>query len=128
MNRVAKRCRVLIVDGNWMFREAARYALARAGYDALQAETPNAAVALMEQEAGRVDLVVSEVQFKGATQGLSLLEKLRTFNADLKAVFVSGYPDDEAKMQQVGHVYLCKPFEQREFLAVVDQQLVCRSP
>jgi DNA-binding response OmpR family regulator len=119
-----QRC-VLVVDGNWMFREAARYALARAGYDALQVDTPKTAVALMERERDRVELVVSEVQFKDKTQGLSLLQKFRALNAELKAVFVSGNPDDAAKMERAGHAYLCKPFEQREFLAMVGAQLLC---
>jgi FixJ family two-component response regulator len=60
-----------------------------------------------------------EVQFKDRTQGLSVLDQLRTFNVDLKAVFISGYPDDAATMQQTGHAYLCKPFREREFLAIM---------
>jgi DNA-binding response OmpR family regulator len=123
----AKQQCVLVVDGNWMFRDAARTSLARAGYHALQAETPQAALALMEEERGRVELVVSEVRFKDGTQGLSSLEKLRAFNANLKVVFVSGYPGDAEKMEEAGHSYLCKPFREHEFLAMVAGELTCRS-
>jgi DNA-binding response OmpR family regulator len=38
-------------------------------------------------------------------------------------VFVSGYYDDVPKMRHAGHAYLCKPFRQREFLAMVREQL-----
>jgi DNA-binding NtrC family response regulator len=76
-----------------------------------------------EREEGRIDLVISEVQFKDKTQGLALLRELRAINGNLNAVLVSGYPDDAAKMRQAGEAFLCKPLRQQELMETVAELL-----
>jgi two-component system, cell cycle sensor histidine kinase and response regulator CckA len=124
--RIEKMTVILVVDGNRMFREAAAYALANHGYEVLEAKTPKEAINLMELEGDRIEIVVSEVHLRGVMLGTTLVEALRKINRRVKAIFVSGYPDDAMKIQEPGDVHLLKPCRDRELLGKVQEILEAR--
>jgi two-component system cell cycle sensor histidine kinase/response regulator CckA len=117
---------ILVVDGNWMFREAVALALAKEGFRVLQATTPKEALAFMELQGEHVNLVMNEVNFRGAMQGMELLEALRKINRGVKAVFVSGYVDDAVEIHKAGDVHVLKPCQQRELMGKVKERLEAR--
>jgi two-component system cell cycle sensor histidine kinase/response regulator CckA len=86
--------RVLLVDGNWMVRDAAAMVLSREGYEVLIATAAKEGLELMRSATGRIDVVVSEMNFKGEMNGPTLLKALRKIDQELKCIFVSGYHED----------------------------------
>jgi len=93
-------------DKNWKFpmviededvvRSFAARALKRQGYEVLEASTGVEALEVMDKNAGRIDIVVSDV-IMPEMDGQTLLKELRKTNPTLKIIFVSGYPNDAFK-------------------------------
>jgi two-component system cell cycle sensor histidine kinase/response regulator CckA len=117
--------RVLLVEDEDAVRNFASRALARQGYEVLEAMSGLEALEVMEREGGRIDLVVSDVMMP-EMDGPSMLKEMRKTRPDLKIIFVSGYPDDAFKKNlDEGEVYsfLPKPFTLPQLAAKVKEQL-----
>ena len=114
--------RVLLVDGNWQVRDAAARVLAREGYEVLIATTAKEGLEAMRSATGRVDVVVSEMNFRGEKNGPTLLKALRTIDQEVKCIFVSGYHEDtlrEMLDKDETYAFLVKPFTARALVAKV---------
>jgi two-component system, cell cycle sensor histidine kinase and response regulator CckA len=106
-------------------RNFAARALARQGYEVLEAGTGVEALEVMAREKGRVDIVVSDV-IMPEMDGPTLLKELRKTNPGLKFIFVSGYPDDAFKKsldENEAYTFLPKPFTLPQLAAKVKEQL-----
>jgi two-component system cell cycle sensor histidine kinase/response regulator CckA len=117
--------RVLLVEDEDVVRSFAARALARQGYEVLEAATGIEALEVMERERGRVDIVVSDV-IMPEMDGPSMLKELRKTRPDLKIIFVSGYPDDAFKKsldENEEYAFLPKPFTLPQLAAKVKEQL-----
>lgn len=116
--------RVLLVEDEDVVRSFAVRALKRQGYEVLEAEDGLAALEVMKECGGEVDVVVSDVVMPGM-DGPTMLKELRKTNPDLKIIFVSGYPN-EAFQQALGEetfAFLPKPFSLPQLAAKVKEQL-----
>jgi two-component system cell cycle sensor histidine kinase/response regulator CckA len=117
--------RVLLVEDEDVVRQVAARALARQGYEVLEAGTGVEALEVMAREKGRVDIVVSDV-IMPEMDGPTLLKELRKTNPGLKFIFVSGYPDDAFKKsldENEAYTFLPKPFTLPQLAAKVKEQL-----
>jgi two-component system, cell cycle sensor histidine kinase and response regulator CckA len=117
--------RVLLVEDEDVVRNFAARALARQGYEVLEAGTGVEALEVMEREKGKVDIVVSDV-IMPEMDGPTLLKELRKTNPGLKFIFVSGYPDDAFKKNlddNEAYSFLPKPFTLSQLAARVKEQL-----
>ena len=117
--------RVLLVEDEDVVRSFAARALARQGYEVLEAATGIEALEVMERERGRVDIVVSDV-IMPEMDGPSMLKELRKTRPGLKIIFVSGYPDDAFKKsldENEEYAFLPKPFTLPQLAAKVKEQL-----
>ncbi|HSR80676.1 MAG TPA: response regulator [Hyphomicrobiaceae bacterium] len=117
--------RVLLVEDEDVVRNFAARALARQGYEVLEAGTGIEALEVMEREKGKVDIVVSDV-IMPEMDGPTLLKELRKTNPNLKFIFVSGYPDDAFKKSlddNEAYTFLPKPFTLPQLAAKVKEQL-----
>jgi two-component system, cell cycle sensor histidine kinase and response regulator CckA len=117
--------RVLLVEDEDVVRQVAARALARQGYEVLEAGTGVEAMEVMAREKGRVDIVVSDV-IMPEMDGPTLLKELRKTNPGLKFIFVSGYPDDAFKKsldENEAYSFLPKPFTLPQLAAKVKEQL-----
>lgn len=117
--------KVLLVEDEDVVRSFAARALKRQGYDVLEADSGIAALEVMEECEGQVDIVVSDVVMP-EMDGPTLLKELRKQNPDLKIIFVSGYPNEafEASLgpdQQFA--FLPKPFSLPQLAAKVKEEL-----
>lgn len=81
---------ILVVDDRIEFAENIAEILASAGYDALVADTCQAAEALVL--AGGVTALITDYRLQGAT-GIDLIRRLRSNGYDLPAVVVSAHTD-----------------------------------
>ncbi len=103
---------VLVIEDDPQVRSVTVRALQGAGYQLLVAGSGDEALALAEQDARRLDLVVSDVIMPGQT-GPQVVEALRRRRPGLRALYVSGYPEDAMVgrgLGEQGTAFLPKPF------------------
>ncbi len=84
---------VLVVEDEASIRFVARRVLERSGYTVLEADSGPAALALLAEHKGALDLVLSDLVMPGMT-GIELAEELRKTRPSLKLLFTSGYSAD----------------------------------
>ena len=84
-----------------------------------------AALALAEEYAGKIDLLISDVIMPGM-DGPSLLKKARQFLGSAPVVFISGYAEAEFSdilEGETGVTFLAKPIDIKSLAERVKQQL-----
>lgn len=116
--------RVLLVEDEEVVRNFAARALKRQGYKVLEAGSGVEALAVMEKNKGKIDIVVSDVVMP-EMDGPTLLKELRKTNPELKIIFVSGYPNDafKASLGDEEFAFLPKPFSLPQLAAKVKEEL-----
>lgn len=87
-----RSARVLIVDDDEGIALLERRALERAGFEAVTASTPAAAVERLGEET--FDLVFLDYQLAGADTGLDLYRRIQDGWPGLPAILVTGYSDE----------------------------------
>ena len=114
---------ILLVEDEDAVRTFAARALATRGYEVLQAESGEAALAVVDAYDGRIDLVVSDVvmpNMDGPTMAKELKHKL----PGTPIIFVSGYAEDAfAKSLDPAQEFhfLPKPFSLKQLAAAVKE-------
>ncbi len=83
---------LLVVDDEQPIRSALRRFLAHAGYRVLEASDATQAISHIEQHAGQVDLVLTDVQLPGAS-GPALARQILARQPDTPILFMSGHHD-----------------------------------
>lgn len=112
---------VLVVEDETFVREVTAEILESAGYHVLKARSAAEALRAFAQCRGDVSLLLADIVLPGRN-GLSLSRELRTQSADLKTLFMSGYPESLAAHQDGnGMSYLAKPFSVRTLLQKVKE-------
>ena len=111
--------RVLVVEDEALVREAVREALERSGYRALLAGDGAEAAALVQADAGPIDLLLCDVVMPGQ-DGRTVARRLQALRPGLRVLFMSGY--DEGAIAQGGEVdaavaFLEKPFTREQLAA-----------
>jgi CheY-like chemotaxis protein len=104
-----------------MVRLLAMAMLERAGYTVLTATTGHEAVAVFEQHAGDIDMVLLDVVMPGLG-GREAFERMRVERPGLKALFASGYSADAVHTDYVldeGVALIQKPFRRADLLCAV---------
>lgn len=112
---------ILLVEDEDAVRVFSSRALRNKGYNILEARSGEEALQVLEQENGKIDLIVSDVvmpQMDGPTMFKHLREKWK----DIKVIFVSGYTEDRLREQFTsGEViyFLPKPFTLKQLAGKV---------
>lgn len=117
--------RVLLVEDEDVVRSFGARALKRQGYEVLEADSGVAALEVMAECNGEVDIVVSDVVMP-EMDGPTLLKELRKTNPDLKIIFVSGYPNEAFENSldpNQQFAFLPKPFSLPQLAAKVKEEL-----
>jgi PAS domain S-box-containing protein len=118
---------ILVVEDDPLVRSVSVRALRGAGYQVLVAASGAEATALAAH-AGRIDLVLSDVVMPGMS-GPEVVSELRRTRPGLRALFVSGYPQDAVAQRgvlEVGTELLAKPFTSAALLERVRMLAVPR--
>jgi PAS domain S-box-containing protein len=116
---------VLLVEDNEPVRHAGRRILEKHGYRVLEAEDARNALALCEDRAVQVDLLLSDVVMPEIS-GPELANRVRVVRPGLRVAFMSGYPDDAMTQHglDAGRVRLLqKPFTSDSLLKLVREVL-----
>jgi len=118
---------VLLVEDEDAVRAFASRALAGRGYKVHEAASGVEALEVMDELAGAVDIVISDVVMP-EMDGPTLYRELRKTWPDLKFVFMSGYAEDafaknlpDSQREQFG--FLPKPFTLKQLATIVKEIL-----
>ena len=120
---------ILLVEDEEAVRTFAARALKSRGYEVIEAPTGVAALEVMAERGGAVDLVVSDVVMP-EMDGPTLLRELRKANPDVKIIFISGYAEEAfRKNLQAGEefVFLPKPFSLKQLAEAVKNTMPSRA-
>ncbi|MEJ0093596.1 MAG: response regulator [Methylocella sp.] len=112
---------ILLVEDEEAVRAFAARALASRGYSVLQAASGVEALEIVEQNQGKIDLVVSDVVMP-EMDGPTMFGELRKRGVKAKVIFVSGYAEDAfAKNLPEGEdfAFLPKPFSLKQLIEAV---------
>ncbi len=111
---------ILVVEDDDEIRSLMERALARRGYAVLTAAHPGEAILISERQASGLDLIVADLGLP-IMSGLELVKRIRGARPDVKALFVSGYPENTPDL--AGSAFLPKPFTESVLTAAVRRLL-----
>ncbi len=117
--------RILFVEDEDAVRGVAARLLRARGYEVIEAADGEEALALAEQNAGTIDLLISDVIMPGL-DGPSLLKKARPYLGSAPVMFISGYAEAEFSdilEGEAGVTFLPKPIDIKSLAERVKQQL-----
>nr|MCU0633344.1 response regulator [Gemmatimonadaceae bacterium] len=104
--------RLLLVEDDPAVRTVTQQMLERHGYRVSTAAGGHEALAILAAADDAYALVITDVVMPGM-RGRELAERIRRLSATLPVLFVSGYADDEALLEElepIGASFLAKPF------------------
>jgi PAS domain S-box-containing protein len=119
---------VLLVEDEPSIMRMAKMMLERLGYQVLAAGTPSQAVALAEQHAGAIDLLITDVVMPKMS-GRTLADQINALYPNIKTLFMSGYTANVIAHNGVldeGVNFIQKPFSLHDLgikiLMVLDEK------
>jgi len=131
---VPSQALLLVVEDDAAMRQMCCDLFARRGYRTEGAGTAHEALervkAGCERRAPRVELVLSDVRLGRERTGIELLHDLKTLDANLPVLLMTGYAtvQDAVQAMKLGAAdYVTKPFERAELVAKVEAQLKVRA-
>jgi two-component system cell cycle sensor histidine kinase/response regulator CckA len=116
---------VLVVEDEPGVREVTRRALARRGYDVLEAATGNEAISIARHHAGAIHLLLTDVVMPGM-DGLELARRLSETHPETRILYMSGYPGEAplaGDHEIASNDFLAKPFGQDTLASKVREVL-----
>jgi len=117
--------RILFVEDEDAVRGVAARLLRARGYEVIEAADGEEALALAEENAGTIDLLISDVIMPGI-DGPTLLRKARGYLGTAPVMFISGYAEAEFSdllEGETGVTFLPKPLDIKVLAERVKQQL-----
>ncbi len=117
--------RILFVEDEDAVRGVAARLLRARGYEVIEASDGEEALAICEEQAGKIDLMISDVIMPGM-DGPTLLKKARGYLGNAPVMFISGYAEaDFSDMLEgeEGVTFLPKPIDIKTLAERVKQQL-----
>lgn len=118
---------VLLVEDQDAVALAARRILTRQGYTVLTARNGSEALALLETDGTRVDIVVTDLSMP-TMGGAELIRRLARLAPSLPVVYMSGFADgDDLQPEMARHTFLQKPFTIEALTSAVRTALASRA-
>jgi two-component system cell cycle sensor histidine kinase/response regulator CckA len=117
--------RILFVEDEDAVRGVAARLLRARGYEVLEASDGEEALIIAEENAGQIDLLISDVIMPGM-DGPTLLKKARIHLGDAPVMFISGYAEAEFSdllEGEEGVSFLPKPIDIKTLAERVKQQM-----
>ena len=116
---------ILLVEDEEAVRGLACRILERQGYRVIPAQHGRDAMEIATREAGRIDLVLTDVVMPGMN-GRGLVERLSGIRPTIKSLYMSGYTDDDIIRRgfiEPSKSFLQKPFTSEALLQTVRKVL-----
>src|SRR5262245_39363491 len=122
--RIGMKPNLLIVDDEQVIREVLTEKLTKSGYQCVAAGNGPEALKRLESD-HTLSLVLSDIDMPGQN-GLSLLRDIKSRNADIDVVMVTGVVDIDTAIQAIrlgASDYITKPFNLDEVVITVERTL-----
>ncbi|MBK5921695.1 hypothetical protein CCR80_11700 [Rhodothalassium salexigens] len=115
---------ILVVEDEDPVRMFAARALTNKGYKVLEADSGEDGLDVMNDYAGPIDLLISDLVMPGM-DGPALVDEARKSRPDMKIVFMSGYAEDAVRQRigESGFAFLAKPFSLKQLAELVKDVL-----
>jgi two-component system sensor histidine kinase EvgS len=116
---------ILMVEDDEMVLKMGKKMLESLGYTVLTANSPAEAIPLAEASTNKIHLLITDVIMPGMN-GRDLADQLRTFDSDLKILFMSGYTADVIAQRGIlneGICFIHKPFSIQDIAVKVREAL-----
>ncbi len=119
---------ILLVEDEMPVRMFAASALSNKGYNVLEADRPEAAIKLVAQHEGSIDLILTDVLMPGIT-GPAMVKEIRKKLPNVRVAFMSGYAEDafadEGGTDGLGSNFhfLSKPFTLKQLALKIKEVL-----
>ena len=117
--------RILIVEDEDAVRMGNVRALKSRGYKVLEACSGIEALEVLEAEAGKIDLIISDVVMP-EMDGPTLWQKVCTLYPEVKFIFISGYAEAafaKGLPKDAKYSFLAKPFSLKKLASIVKDVL-----
>ena len=117
--------RILFVEDEQIVRGIAAHLLRQRGYEVIEAEDGEEALAIIESEEHKFDLLISDVIMPGL-DGPSMLKRARPLIGNVPVMFISGYAESEFSdlLEEEQNVsFLPKPLDIKTLAERVKEQL-----
>ncbi len=117
--------RILFVEDEAAVRGIAARLLRQRGYEVIEAGDGEEALVLAEENAGQIDMMISDVIMPGL-DGPNLLKKARPWLGDIPVMFISGYAESDFSdllQDEAGVSFLPKPLDIKTLAERVKQHL-----
>lgn len=116
---------MLLAEDEAVVRRLVTRILGRFGYTVLEADSGEAALDLVAESPGRIQLLLTDLVMPGMS-GKDLADRLRKQQPQLKVLYMSGYPAEE--IGRLGVLdddleFMAKPFSAEELLTKVRRAL-----
>ena len=114
------RGRVLLVGDEFLVRLILGEALTEAGYDVVEADGGEAGLRLVE-EGGPFDVMITDVQMPGPTDGIAVATHARNRIPDVPIVFATARPDSLRRFEgrRETDAVIQKPYGPEQVLAAL---------
>ncbi|HCE66220.1 MAG: hypothetical protein A2X82_11960 [Geobacteraceae bacterium GWC2_55_20] len=116
---------IMVVEDNVMVREMTCELLNTAAYIVLEADSAEQAIKLLQSHGKPIDLLLSDV-IMPVMNGPAMYELLKTFQADLKVLYMTGYSENIFSSSGTGDDsinYIRKPFTPNALFDEIDKLL-----
>src|SRR5215203_2917052 len=108
--------KVLVVEDEWLVRELIVGELLDAGFDVVEAESGEAALARYHEH--NPDVLFTDIRLPGQIDGWDVAERCRASNSDLPVVYATGYSPTEHRLVP-GPVLISKPYTCARVIGVI---------
>ncbi|HTO73797.1 MAG TPA: PAS domain S-box protein, partial [Gemmatimonadales bacterium] len=116
---------ILVVEDDLQLRRLTCRMLQRLGYDVIEAQGPEAALALIQEPGRHIDLLLTDVVMPNMS-GVTLADLVFEQRPDIRTIYMSGYPADliaRRGLRLEGIHHLQKPFDRLALAAKVREVL-----
>jgi len=110
---------ILVVEDEWMLRDAIVHYLQDAGCRVLEAESGEDALSVIESD-GAIDVLLTDIRLNGGMNGWQVGEEVRRRDADMPVIYASGQAIEPPR-QVPGSLFFHKPYNPSEILGACER-------
>src|SRR5215212_12126459 len=110
---------VLVVEDEWMLRDAIVHYLQDAGCLVFEAESGEDALTVLDGKQ-EIDVLLTDIRLNGGMSGWQVGEEVRRRDADMPVIYASGQPVEQPR-QVAGSLFFHKPYNPSEILRACER-------
>jgi DNA-binding NtrC family response regulator len=118
---MSEKKRILIVDDDPAQCEILSQLVSELGYEAFSSTDGDMALQVFKER--NFQLVITDIKMPHM-DGLTLLQKIRKINHDVRVIVLTGYPSSETILKTIendGYTYLVKPVKLQAMAALIEK-------